>query len=258
VTAGFTSAVRPWTEGLTSLRNVVRQELVADQLREVLTARPAAGRLRVLDAGCGQGTQALHLARAGHDVTGLDTSAELVDRFAAALSRQPAEVRERIRLVHGAVEAAPDVVGGPFDLVLCHGVLMYVDDPEPMLRALSTVAGKGAMMSLLVRNGLAPAMRDGLRGNWAAALAAFSTRDYVNRLGLRAHAHDPAKIDGALERLGWRRERWFGVRVFSDHREEPAPTGDELERLLAAEREAGRRDPYRGVAALLHLLYGRP
>ncbi len=30
-----------------------------------------------------------------------------------------------------------------------------------------------------------------------------------------------------------------------------------LEPLLAAEREAGRRDPYRQVAALLHLFYSR-
>ena len=55
--------------------------------------------------------------------------------------------------------------------------------------------------------------------------------------------------------LGLRRERWYGVRVFTDHRDEPCPPAPELGRLLAAEREAGRRDPYRGVAALLHLVY---
>ncbi len=48
------------------LRDVVRQELVAAQLREVL---PAGAPLRVLDVGCGQGTQALALARAGRTST---------------------------------------------------------------------------------------------------------------------------------------------------------------------------------------------
>ena len=254
----FLPAVGRWAEGLGKLRDVVRQELVAAQLGEVIAERAGTGPLRVLDAGCGQGAQALRLARAGCEVTGLDVSEELLERFAAGLGAEPAEVRGRIRLVHGPAEAAADLVDGPFDLVLCHGVLMYFDDPAPMLVALSAVAGPHAAMSLLVRNGLAPAMRDGLRGDWAAARAAFDSREYTNRLGLRARAHDPAEVDAVLEPLGWRRERWFGVRVFTDHREGPAPAGEELDGLLAAEREAGRRDPYRGVAALLHLVYVRP
>jgi S-adenosylmethionine-dependent methyltransferase len=252
--ARFAPAVGRWTEGLWGLRNVVRQELVAAQLGDVLAG---TGPLRVLDAGCGQGTQALRLAAAGHDVTGLDLSEELLDRFDQALAAEPDQLRQRVRLVHGALEEAPDLVAGPFDVVLCHGVLMYVGDPRPVLGALSRVAGEGAALSLLVRNGLAPAMRDGLRGDWPCALAAFDSLDYTNRLGLRARAHDPAELDGALAPLGWRRRHWFGVRVFTDHRDGAPPAGEELERLLAAEREAGRRDPYRSVAALLHLVYRR-
>lgn len=110
-------------------------------------------------------------------------------------------------------------------------------------------------LSLLVRNGLALAMREGLRGDWAGARAASDFCRYVNRLGLTARAHTPADLDAALGPFGWRRERWFGVRVFSDHRDVAAPSGDELEQLLAAEQEAGARDPYRSVAALLHVSY---
>ena len=47
------------------------------------------------------------------------------------------------------------------------------------------------------------------------------------------------------------------MRVFTDHRDEPAPAAGPLAGLLAAEREAGRTDPYRSVAALLHVVYGR-
>jgi hypothetical protein len=45
------------------------------------------------------------------------------------------------------------------------------------------------------------------------------------------------------------------VRVFSDHSDEDTPPAEELQPLLAAELEAGQRDPYRQVAALLHLTY---
>jgi SAM-dependent methyltransferase len=254
----FLPAVARWTGGLGGLRDTVRQELVAAQLVEAIQERSSGAPLRVLDAGCGQGTQALRLARAGHEVTGLDISEDLLERFASELSAQPSELQARVRLVHGAGEAAAELTPGPFDLVLCHGVLMYLDDPDPMLRALASVAADGALVSLLVRNGIAPAMRDGLRGKWDDALGAFDSADYVNRLGLPARGHAPEELDAAVAPLGWRRGRWYGVRVFTDHREEPAASHDELERIIAVEHEAARRDPYRAVAALLHLLYLTP
>ncbi|HKS51764.1 MAG TPA: methyltransferase domain-containing protein [Pseudonocardiaceae bacterium] len=256
----FAAGVQGWVGELGLLRGVVRQHVVAAQLAVIVGhTRP----LRVLDVGCGQGTQALLLARNGHDVTGLDVSAELLGHFEQALAGEPAEVQARVRLVQGPGEAAVDLVPGPFDLVLCHGVLMYLDDIGPMLAALSAVAGEHAGLSLLVRNGLALAMRDGLRGDYPAALSAFGTLEYTNRLGLTAHAHTPDIIDRALASFNWQRQRWYGVRVFTDHCDEPAPAAAELTDLLAAEIEAGTRDPYRQVAAIAHLYYirdasGRP
>jgi SAM-dependent methyltransferase len=250
----FGERVTEWIGMLGRLRDVVRQEVLHAQLaglRQV--SKPA----RILDVGCGQGTQALQLARAGHDVTGLDPSGELLARFEDDLAREPAEVAARVQLLHGPGERAPELVIGTFDLVMCHGVLMYFDDPAPMLSALSGVTAAGGAISLLVRNGLAPAMRDGLRGHWQAALRSFDTMEYTNRLGLTAHAHAPADLDRMLAPLGWQRQAWFGVRVFTDHLDWPAPGPGDLPDLLAAEREAGRRDPYRSVAALLHLVYGR-
>jgi S-adenosylmethionine-dependent methyltransferase len=251
----FGERVTEWIGVLGRLRDVVRQEVLRSQLAGL--TQVCQGPARILDVGCGQGTQVLHLARAGHHVTGLDSSGELLARFEDDLAREPGEVAARVRLIRGPGERAPDLVSGPFDVVMCHGVLMYLDDPGPMLSALSQVTAAGGAVSLLVRNGLAPAMRDGLRGHWQAALRGFDTLEYINRLGLTAHAHTPADLDRMLAPLGWERQAWFGVRVFTDHLDRPPPGPDELPDLLAAEREAGRRDPYRSVAALLHLVYGR-
>lgn len=248
----FAPAVGAWQAGLGGIRDVVRQEVLRRQLAEITSYAGS-----VVDVGCGQGTQALHLARAGHRVVGLDVSAELLARFESDLDREPDDVRRRVRLVPAPLEEAPDRLGERFDLVLCHGVLMYYDDPATVLTVLDALAGPDGRLSLLVRNGLAPALRDGLRGRWDAALAAYDTLDYTNRLGLPAHAHTPEQVDALLEPWGWRRERWYGVRVLTDHRGRERPDPEELAPMLAAETEAGRRDPYRQVAALLHLVYER-
>jgi S-adenosylmethionine-dependent methyltransferase len=75
---GFAAGEEEWRAHLGTLRQVVRQEIVARQVAECLPDRPAR---HVLDIGCGQGTQALLLARRGHVVTGLDSSAQLLDDF---------------------------------------------------------------------------------------------------------------------------------------------------------------------------------
>ena len=56
----FAAGTEQWVGELGQLRGVVRQHVVAAQLAEIVDN---AGPLRVLDVGCGQGTQSLLLAR---------------------------------------------------------------------------------------------------------------------------------------------------------------------------------------------------
>jgi SAM-dependent methyltransferase len=247
----FAAGADQWARQLGHVRDAVRQALVAAQLDEVLSS----GSARVLDVGCGQGTQALRLAALGHTVTGLDLSAELLARFRSALDDQPEEVRRRVTLVEGPGESAASL--GTFDLVLCHGVLMYLDSDEDLLAALAGAIAPGGRISLLVRNGLALAMRPGLLGDWAAVGPALSSTGYTNRLGLTARAHTPAQLDEACGALGLRRTGWWGVRVFSDHLPGDAPPGDDIADRVAAELAVSGADPYRQVAALSHLVYRR-
>jgi len=71
-------------------------------------------------------------------------------------------------------------------------------------------------VSLTFRNGHALAMRPGLRGDWAGALAAFDATTYVNELGLPARAHRTPDIAAVLAGAGLRPVAWFGVRVLTD------------------------------------------
>lgn len=258
---GFGPGRELWLARLGNLRNVVRQHLVATQLsdavHDLLPARP----LTVLDVGAGQGTQALQLARYGHAVTAVDVSAEMLAPLRDELAAQDPAVRSRVTVQVGRAEELPsDSTAATYDLVLCHGVLMYLDDPEPALTGLAAATVPGGVLSLVVRNREAMALRHAMRRQWATALAAFDDTGYVNELGLAARADTVDDLTRRLAGLGLAVERWYGVRVLSDgvSLAEPVPPPDELAVLLAAEERAGRTDPYRAVGPLLHLLARRP
>ncbi|MFJ1650981.1 class I SAM-dependent methyltransferase [Streptomyces sp. NPDC088337] len=231
---------------------------MARQLDEQIAGRyPVGQRLRVLDVGMGQGTQALRLARAGHQVTGLERDQTMISVARAALAAEPEGIRARMRIVEGdGQDTGVHFLPGSFDVVLCHGVLMYIEEPDPLLAGLARMLAPGGLLSLLVRNGDALALRPGLSGEWPTALAAFDTTAYRNRLGLEVRADRLAHLTATLAGIGAPLRTWYGVRVFTDtaadDAEPPADT-ETLETLLAAEERAGRTDPYRAVAALLHL-----
>lgn len=255
--SGFASGERQWRARLGTLRQVVRQELVA---RQVAAHLPDASPRRVLDVGCGQGTQLLRLARRGHHATGLDSSATLLTDLTAALADEPAPVRARVQTVRGDVTDALDLFEpASFDVVLCHGLLMYFSNPEPLMAALAQTVVPGGMMSLLVRNGDALALRPGLHGDWTTTLRAFDDTAYTNRLGVTARADRRTELTTSLATHGLTVHTWYGVRVFTDTlpADTPTPDGDELEALLACEHRAATTDPYRSIAALTHLIAHR-
>jgi SAM-dependent methyltransferase len=255
VSTPFTPGESGWQSRLGKVRDVVRQQLVARQLSAELPPPP----VRIIDLGCGQGTQAIGLARRGYEVTGVDASAELLARFERELAAEPAEVRARVRVERGLIENSAERAGvSPFAAVLCHGVLMYHADPGPVLRAAAALTAPGGLLSLLVRNGDALALRPGLLGDWTACAEAFGSASYQNRIGVTARADRLAELTGRLAGHGLEVTAWYGVRVFTDTAADDAEPPPDTDALLDCEERAGRTDPYRQVAALLHLIARRP
>ena len=114
-------------EASASVKGQVRTYVLHQHLRHHLPAPPAA----ILDVGRGAAHQSLPLARAGYQVTVLDSSPAMVRKAEQRLSSEPVEVRERVRLIHGDGEDASRATEGrPFAAVLCHGVLMCAPEPH--------------------------------------------------------------------------------------------------------------------------------
>jgi SAM-dependent methyltransferase len=252
----FAPGVDAWLSGLGFVRDAVRQELVRRQLFRHLPQSPRS--LLVLDAGCGQGTQAIELARQGHLVVGLDLSDKLLDAARTATASERREVRRRLDFRLGDLLALADEHSQRYDLVCCHGVTMYLPSLNAAVSALVASCRPGGIISLVTRNRAGIAMRAGMTGDWAAAVQGFDARHYSNRLGIEnVRADEPGEVQDALTAAGATTLAWYGVRLFTDHWGSERPDRDFLQ-LLAAEEEAGGRDPYRSLAALTHTIAQAP
>ena len=234
-----------------SLRGRVRTHVIDCHLREHLASPPA----RLVDVGGGAGHQALPLARAGYEVTIVDPSAAMLKRADAFVAQESPEVIRRIRLVEATAEQSVKVLGrGSFAGVLCHGVIMYVDDPRPFVAALADLAQPGAVVSLVAKNTDTLAVRPALEGDWATALTAFDADRQVNGLGVDTHADSLEDLNQMLADVGIEQVAWYGVRLFTDGWTQDRPALDSESALLAVELEASRRDPYRLMSRLFHLV----
>src|SRR3712207_9592087 len=66
----------------------------------------------------------------------------------------------------------------------CHGVLMYLEDPGPMIHALSALLRPGGVVSVLAKNASALAMRPALEGRYQDALSSLEADRDRGRLGM--------------------------------------------------------------------------
>lgn len=241
-----------WADRLGQVRDVVRQRLVADQLQSHLP-RPTAAHM-VVDVGCGQGTQVFALAERGYRVVGVDPSTQLLDLARRELGARTPDVQSRVTFKKGDLDSLGDVVGRPADILLCHGVLMYLPTLAGPVAMLTNCLARGGILSLLTRNQAGIAMRAGMEQRWTDAVNGFGANHYTNNLGVEnARADAPEEVISACEVRGLEVVAWYGVRLFTDHwRTGDIP--DDIDSVIEAERQAGSRDPYRRLAALTHVI----
>ncbi|OUS93614.1 methyltransferase [Rhodococcus sp. NCIMB 12038] len=243
-------------EAYASVKGLVRTTVLHQQLLEHLPAPPTA----VLDVGGGAGHQSFPLARAGYDVTLLDPSAAMLDKARQRLRQLPDDSRRRVTVLQADGENADEAVHGRrFAAVLCHGVLGYLDDPEPLIDQLCRCADDGGVVSIMAGNARAMAVRPALERRWDDALASFDARSEIGVLGVPTHAHTVEELSGLIRDRGIEPVRWYGVWLFVDWldlggaRLDPGDS-EQVAAATAVELEAGRRDPYRQLSRIFHLV----
>lgn len=239
-----------------SVKGRVRTFVMHQQLLEHLPPPPGL----VLDVGGGAGHQSFPLAHAGYDVTLLDPSPAMLDKARQRLDQLPAEARGRVALLQGDGEHAEEIVAGRrFATVLCHGALGYLDEPDVVVEQLCRCAAPGGLVSIMTGNARTGAVRPALEQRWDDALAAFDSRREIGVLGVPARADTVEEIGELIRRHDVIPLRWYGVWLFVDWLEfsgvrlDPDDT-QQLAAIAEVELEAGRRDPYRQLSRVFHLL----
>ena len=239
-----------------TVKGYVRTYVLHQQLLEHLPPPPAP----VLDVGGGAGHQSFPLAQAGYDVTLLDSSPAMLEKAEQRLQRLPAEVQRRVTFVQADGEHAVEAVNGRrFAAVLCHGVLGYVEQPEPLIEQLCECAAAGGIVSIMTGNAKTTAVQPALERRWDDALAAFDARTGIGVLGLRGRADTVEEVSELLQSGGVEPVRWYGVWLFVDWLEfsgaELDPSdAQQVAATAAVELEASRRDPYRQLSRVFHLV----
>ncbi|MFC4059873.1 class I SAM-dependent methyltransferase [Planomonospora corallina] len=235
----------------------VRTAVVWDVLRAALADRVTVtgrDRLDIVDAGGGTGGFAVPLAALGHAVTVVDPSPDSL----AALERRAAEAGVAVRALQGDAADLGDLLPpGATDLVLCHSVLEYVEDPGGALAAMARLLRADGMLSVLAANPLAAALHRSVAGRFDEAREVLG--DPEGRWGDR----DPTprrftrqELVSLLGAAGLRPGEIHGVRVFADLVPSRFLDGEPgaAAALVALEQAAAEHPVLRDIAAQLHVL----
>jgi S-adenosylmethionine-dependent methyltransferase len=243
-------------EAYASVKGYVRTYVMHQHLLEHLPAPPAP----VLDVGGGAGHQSFPLAQAGYDVTLLDSSPAMLAKARQRLQRLPAEAQQRVTLLKADGENADEAVNGRrFVAVLCHGVLGYLERPEPLVDQLCRCAAAGGIVSIMTGNARTMAVRPALERRWDDALASFDARTEIGVLGVPGRADTVEDLSELIRSRGVEPVRWYGVWLFVDWLEFSGAELDpndatQVAATAAVELEASRRDPYRQLSRVFHLV----
>jgi ubiquinone biosynthesis O-methyltransferase len=141
---------------------------------------------RILDVGCGDGDLAVHLARCGAHVIGVDASSAMIEAANGRASRENVEIDYRI----AAAQQLP-FPPGQFDIVVAVTILCFVEDAAPVFREMARVLRPGGHLVI------------GELGKWSSWAAARRIRAWLGSpLWQEGHFRTPSELRSLARQAG--------------------------------------------------------
>ncbi|MFC0180378.1 methyltransferase domain-containing protein [Thorsellia kenyensis] len=208
------------------------------------------GYLHVVEAGGGDGRNAINWALMGHKVTFCDISHEMIK--IAEQKAQEAGVGDKIDFLHLEAQSIGHHLSEKADLLVCHAVLEWIAKPAPFIESLYDILSDDGSMSLMFYNADAAFFRNAIMGNFKALLKGEVKR--VEHSLVPLYPLSLSQVEKMLDESGFDIFHKTGVRVFHDYLHFPKQRETEFEALLALERRYCREIPYVQLGRYIHLM----
>lgn len=221
----------------------LRHHLLLHYLQSWLTCSTP---LRVLDLGGGTGMMSLAFAAAGHKVTLVDSSDDVLE-----IARQRLNEFTTTTLLKCDVMALGNMQH--YDLVLCHAVLEWLDKPFDLLHKLTTEMRPDASLSLSFFNQHAMYFSNVLYGNFEYIAQGLKVRNKV-----RLNPHNPLSPSDVISYLQGLENSQIvhqaGIRCFHDYMFDRSMQQSHFDHILEQEIEYGCQHPYMWLGKYFHLM----
>jgi len=234
----------------------LRLDLAFANLRDFLPEPQDNNSICALDLGCGTGATAVSMAKLGLHVTLLDYSPAMLD--IAQRAARDADVIDHIAVKPGDVMGLSSIFKArSFDVIICHNVLEYVDDPVAVLcGAAGLLRDSSAVLSILVRSHAGEVLKAAIQtGDLSAANDALSSewgKESLYGGKVRLFALDRIRDLIKDASLGIIAER--GVRIVADYLPLKVSRSEEYDRIFELERKLGARAEFVAVARYVQVL----
>jgi 2-polyprenyl-3-methyl-5-hydroxy-6-metoxy-1,4-benzoquinol methylase len=250
----FESDAKRYAEYLKTPEGRLRIDLTLATVQEFLPPTSGVESLRALDIGGGTGAAALRLARLGINVTVFDSSVAMLELAEKTIAE--AELSAKVKIQLGDIgQLSTNFEAASFDVILCHNVLEFVDDPAEVIRsAVRLMRNSSSILSVLVRNQAGEVLKAALL-NGDLTEAERTLREgwgQESLYGGKVRLFTPEGLETILTDAQLTLKAQRGVRVFADYLPEQISRSAEYERILALERTLGKRKEFVSVARYIH------
>ncbi len=233
-----------------TVRGYVREQLTRQNLSPFVGQEP----MDVLDVGGGDGRDAIWFASQGHRVRLVDPSPVMLGKARQAVSQEALD--GLITIEEGDPNRVLAGADASYDLVLSHGVLMYLDDPQDHLDLLGKLVKPGGIVSVLTKGKAGSLFRLLHKRDIQAATILQASDRLTNNLGENVLAVNEAAFRVMLKLAHLSLWRSFGVRIateFDYRRIAELPDG-ELASIINIEAGLGSDESTKGLGQMLHFI----
>lgn len=234
------------------LKGKIRLAVLSRDLNDYLNNQPTP--LKVLDIGAGLGQMSLFLAKKGHHCTINDISDAMLAH--AKTAADEAGVADRVRFLHCPYQALPDALAGEtFDLILCHAVLEWLENPEELMAFIDRHLKAGGAVSLAFYNPASFVYRNLVMGNFNH-LKAPKPADHGSLTP--NNPVDYETVAGWFLAYSYPILAESGIRTFYDYTTHKRGGLANDEAVIEMELLFSQKMPYRLMGRYLHILAKKP